>query len=308
VPNIRDLAVPQAGFYTVVYNYSYMTKSLNDANGNKISAITVGNRVGQSVTLGLDVDVSSYTLAPTFIWVAKKKVLGANYGMYFTPTFSNLGLNGALSSATGVGRSASASQFNVGDIFVQPVWLGWGGKKYDIAYGYGFYIASGKYKTTTVTLPNVGPVTAEAADNIGYGFWTNQNQGSVYLYPWADRRMAVQNALTWEIHRKKRDFDLTPGQNLTWNWGVSQYLPLKKDKSALLEVGPSGYSSWQVSDDTGTDARNPSVHDQVHAAGVQVGVTSMKPLWTLNVHWFHEFSAVNRFQGTSISVNFALKF
>jgi hypothetical protein len=188
------------------------------------------------------------------------------------------------------------------------VWLGWGGKKYDIACGYGFYIPSGKYKTTTVTLPVVGPVTAEAADNIGYGFWTNQNQGSLYLYPWADKRMAVQNALTWEIHRKKRDFDLTPGQNLTWNWGVSQYLPLKKDNSMLLEVGPAGYSSLQVSDDSGTDAHNPSVHDRVHAVGVQVGVTSMKPVLSLNFHWFHEFSATDRFQGTSIGLNFAVKF
>jgi hypothetical protein len=308
VPNIRDLAVPPAGVYVVVYNYGYMTSRLNDANGNQISSVTVGGGVEPGVTLGVDVDVSAYALAPTFIWVANKKVLGGKYGLYVAPTFSNTSINGALSSASGVGRSAGAGQFNVGDTFVQPVWLGWGGKKYDVAYGYGFYIPSGKYKTTTVTLPVVGPVTAEAADNIGYGFWTNQNQGSLYLYPWADKRMAVQNAFTWEIHRKKRDFDLTPGQDLTWNWGVSQYLPLKKDNSMLLEVGPAGYSSWQVSDDSGTDARNPSVHDRVHAVGVQAGVTSMKPVLSLNFHWFHEFSATDRFQGTSIGVNLAVKF
>jgi hypothetical protein len=307
VANIRDFAVPEPGFYAVVYNYNYRTDSLNDANGNKTSSVTIGGRVGPGTTLDVSVDLNAYTLVPTFLWVPKMKVLGGRYGLLVAPTFTNLSLNGALSSATGIARSAEAAQFNIGDILVEPAWLGWTGKHYDVSYSYGFYIPAGKYKTTTVTLPVVGAVTAEAQDNTGYGFWTNQNQGSLYLYPWADKRMAIQNSLTWEIHRGKRNFDLTPGQNLTWNWGVSQYLPLKKDQSVLLEVGPAGYSSFQVSDDTGADARNPGVHDRVHAAGVQVGVTSTKRVMSLNFRWFHEFSAVDRFQGSSIGVNFAAK-
>jgi hypothetical protein len=308
VPNIRDLALPAPGFYGVVYNYGYMTTRVNDANGNKLSSVTIGGGIGPGVTLGVNVDISAYALAPAFIWVAKPKVLGGHYGAYFSPSFSNNSINGTLSSIDGAGRSVATGQFNIGDIFVQPLWLGWTGKKYDISYGYGFYIPAGKYKTTTVTLPVVGAVRTEAADNVGLGFWTNQNQGAIYLYPWADRRMAVQNAFTWEIHQKKRGFDLTPGQDLTWNWGVSQYLPLKKDQSLLAEVGPAGYSSFQVSNDTGTDAKNPSVHDHVHAAGVQLGVTSPKRIMVLNFHWFHEFSAVDRFQGTAIGVNFTMKF
>jgi len=308
VANVRDLAVPEPGFYGIVYNFGYLTDRLNDADGNQISSLTIGNGPGQSVTLDLDVDVSTYALAPGFIWVAAKRVLKGKYGFYIAPTFTNTSINALLSSATNAGRSASAGQFNVGDIFVQPVWLGWTGNHYDISYGYGFYIPAGKYETTTVSLPIVGPVTVEGADNTGFGFWTNQNQGAVYLYPWADKRMAVQNALTWEIHRKKRNFDLTPGQNLTWNWGVSQYLPLKKDKSVLLEVGPAGYSSFQVSDDSGADARNPAVHDSVHAAGVQVGVTAVERVIALNFRWLNEFSATDRFEGSSIGFNFAARF
>jgi hypothetical protein len=308
VANIRDLAVPAPGFYGVVYNYGYSTTRLNDANGDKANSVTIGGGAGPGVTLGLNVDVSAYALAPTFIWVAKPKVLGGHYGAYLSPSFSNNSINGALSTETGVGRSVSTGQFNIGDIFVQPLWLGWGGKHYDISYGYGFYIPAGKYKTTVVNLPVVGNVKAEAANNVGLGFWTNQNQGAVYLYPWADRRMAVQNAFTWEIHGNKRGFDLTPGQDLTWNWGVSQFLPLKKDQSVLAEIGPAGYSSFQVSNDSGMDAKNPSVHDRVHAMGVQVGVTAVKRVMALNFHWFHEFSAVDRFQGTAIGGSFTVKF
>jgi hypothetical protein len=308
VPNIRDLALPPPGFYGVIYNYGYSTTRFNDAHGNKLSSVNIGGGVGPGITLGIDVDVSAYALAPMFIWVAKHKVLGGQYGAYFSPTFSNNNISGTLSRLTGTGQTASAGQFNIGDIFVQPVWLGWAGKHYDASYGYGFYIPSGKYKTTTATLPVIGAVEMEAADNIGLGFWTNQNQGALYLYPWTDRRMAIQSALTWEIHRNKRGFDLTPGQNVTWNWGVSQYLPLKKDGTVLMEVGPTGYGSFQVSDDSGTDSKNPKVHDRVHAVGAQVGVTAAKRMMLLNFHWFHEVSAVDRFQGNAIGLSFTFKF
>ena len=308
VANIRDYALPSPGIYGVVYNYKYSTSRLNDANGNEVSSVTIQGPRGGTATLNIDVDFSAYALVPAFMWVAKPKVLGGHYGAYFSPTFSNNSINAAISRETGAGLSGSAGQFNIGDIFVQPLWLGWSGKHYDASYGYAFYIPSGKYGTTTKDLPVVGPVKIEAPDNTGYGFWTNQNQGSLYLYPWADKRMAIQNMLTWEIHRNKRNFDLTPGQSLSWNWGASQYLPLKKDNSALLEVGFAGYSSCQVSDDSGTDAVNPSVHDRVHAVGVQAGVISVKRVMALNFRWFHEFSSVDRFQGNSIGLNFSLKF
>jgi hypothetical protein len=39
---------------------------------------------------------------------------------------------------------------------------------------------------------------------------------------------------------------------------------------------------------------------QVHAAGIQAG--------TLNFNWLHKYSAVDRFQGNSISLNLAARF
>jgi hypothetical protein len=254
------------------------------------------------------VNVNAYALAPMFIWVPKvKKVLGARYGAFISPTFTNANLNGLVSAERGAGINASSSQFNVGDIWVQPVWLDWGGKHYDVSYGYGFYIPAGKYEIKTVQVPIVGPIPVASPDNTGLGFWENQNQGAFYYYPWADKRMAIENLLTWEINQKKRGFDLTPGQHLTYNWGVSEYLPLKKDQSLLLEAGPAGYLSYQVTDDSGADARNPAVHDHVNGVGVQVGVTIPKRSMVLNFHWFHEYSAAARFQGVAYGLSFIFK-
>ena len=120
--------------------------------------------------------------------------------------------------------------------------------------------------------------------------------------------MAVATALTYEIHGEKDDFDLTPGDNLTLNWGVSQYLPFPNNENLLIEVGPAGYSSWQVSNDSGADATDPRVKDEVHAAGLQIGLTHVPWNATFNFRYLYEFDSKDRFQGESFGLNFAIKF
>lgn len=308
LPNIRDFVVPQPGFYGVLYNYFYTSDRLNDGNGDEVNSVTLNPRRRPGVTLGVEVDLDIYVLAPAFIWVSPWKIAGAKYGAFITPSFANASVGASLATVTGRGGTAETSTFAPGDLFVQPLWLGWTLPHWDFAFGYGFYAPVGKYDTETVTLPGGATVTAESAENIGLGFWTHQLQGVVTWYPWAHKATAVLAALTYEIHGDKRDFDLTPGQNLTLNWGISQFLPLRKDQHLLLEVGLTGYSSWQITDDSGSDARNPSVHDQVHAVGGQLGLTYVPWAASLNAHYFGEFAAQDRFQGQVFGVSVAKKF
>ena len=306
VPNIRDFTVPDPGFYGVLYDYWYSTGRLNDRNGDKVSSITVGPAPG--VTRGVNVDVDVYAVSPTFIWVSDWKILGAKYSAYVAPSFANSSVGASLSTETGSGRSgAISSEFGVGDVFVQPLWLGWTLTNWDFALGYGFYAPVGIYNTETVTIVGT-PIKTEALDNIGLGYWTHQVQGASSWYPWADKRMAVAGALTYEINQQKEGFDFTAGQRLTFNWGISQYLPLNKAQTMLLEVGPTGYDSWQITDDTGSAAKNPGVHDQVHAVGGQVGLTYIPWMLSMNVHGFYEYSATDRFQGQSFGLNISKKF
>jgi len=194
----------------------------------------------------------------------------------------------------------------VGDLLVQPVWLDWSLKHWDFDLSYGFYAPVGKYDTQTLTIPGVGPVKVESPDNIGYGFWTHQVQGAVAWYPMEHKATAVIAALTYEINTKKQDFDITPGNVLTLNWGISQYIPLKKDNSLLLEVGPAGYDSWQMTEDSGSDAS--SGKDQVHGAGGQLGLTYVPWSLVVNFHAFYEFAAEDRFQGQAYGISIAKKF
>ena len=304
VLGIRDFTMPAPGWYGALYSYKYSTTQLNDAEGNEFNSVTIGP--GPGTTIDLNVDVNVGVIAPTIMWVSKWKILGASYGVFISPSFSNTSVGAALSIYTGSGRSAEEKQFGAGDLYIEPLWLTWTKEHVDVAFAYGFYAPVGKYNTSTYTLPS-GSITAEDADNIGYGFWTHQFQTAAALYPWSDRRMAIETALTYEAHGNKKDYDLTPGQNLSLNWGISQYLPLQSDQMLLLEVGPAGYDSWQVTNDSGDDAVNPPNKDAVHAVGGQVGLTQVKWNAALNFHYFYEFSAKDRFRGSSIGLNFAIK-
>jgi hypothetical protein len=306
--NIRDYLVPEPGLYGGVYNYFYTTDRLNDRHGDKINSVTISPGPGRGVTLGVDVNVDMYVLAPSLIYVADVKPLGIKYGALISPTFANASLEAALSTIRGRGGSAESSSFDVGDMLVQPLWLGKTLDHWDFALAYGFYAPTGKYDTQTVMLPRGATVKVESSENIGFGFWTHQIQGAAAWYPWADKRMAIVTALTDEIHQEKDGFDLTPGDGLTFNWGISQYLPLKADHTLLAEAGVAGYDSWQITDDTGSDADDPGVHDEVHAVGGQLGLAYLPWHTALTVHGFYEYAAEDRFQGASVGVSLAKKF
>ncbi|MGD8307853.1 MAG: transporter [Chromatiales bacterium] len=308
VYNIRDFFVPDPGWYFTVYNVFYTTDTLRDRSGDKVRSITIGP--GGGVTLGVDVDVDVYTLAPTVIGVAPWELpWDGRYGAFITPTFANNSVSTALSAETGAGLKADEGQFGVGDLYVQPIWLGWSGDHWDFSLSYGFYAPVGKYDTDKVSFPLLGfTVESPSADNIGLGFWTHQFQTAGAWYPWKHRATAVAMAVTGEVHGKKRSIDVTPGSHVSWNWGISQYLPLTKDEKVLLELGPAGYSQWQVSDDSGSAARNRSVHDQVHAAGLQLGLTHVPWMASLTAKYLHEFRAEDRFEGQVVTLSVAKSF
>jgi hypothetical protein len=303
--SIRDFVIPPPGYFGVIYSYAYASDQLNDREGHKIGQVTIG-RGPLSTTVDVDVDLDVYVVVPAFMWSSNWKVLGARYAAYASVPLSNTSIAASLATATGTGRSTEESNVGMADVFVQPLWLGWTKAHLDAALGYGFYAPVGRYDTETVTLPHIGDITAEATDNIGLGFWTHQLQGAGSWYPWADKRMAVVGALTWEIHGKKKDFDLTPGQNLALNWGVSEYLPLRKDQSLLLELGPAGYDSWQVTDDSGNAAQSAAVHDNVHGVGAQIGTIYTPWNVVLNFRYMYEYTATDRFQGQSFGLNLGI--
>ena len=231
--NIRDFAMPEPGLYGVLYNYFYTTDRLNDRNGDEITSVTINPGPGPGVTLRVDVDVDVYALAPTLIWVSPWTLFGRQIRR----------LHRALvcqRQRRGIAGHGDRTRDRCGDVAVRrrrPLRAAALAGLDTDALGRHLWLwllrpDSANTTPRPVTLPGGATVTTAAADNIGLGFWTHQVQGAVTWYPWAHKATAVVTALTYEIHTDKEDFDLTPGQNLTWNWGISQFLPLRKDQDA----------------------------------------------------------------------------
>jgi hypothetical protein len=315
--SIRDYLLPaDPGVYGIAYNYYYDTDRRNDDDGDKIRSLVAtfnpGPGPGVQVPIGVGVDLDLYALAPALVWVSDWKVLGARYGAYVAPSFANASVEAALSIGRRFGRDAENASFALGDLGVQPVWLGWGGKHWDVSAGYAFYAPVGKYDTDTrsvqlALLPLGFEVEIEDPDNIGYGFWTHQFQAAAAWYPFENKGTAVVGVATYEYHSEKENFDLQPGENLTLNWGISQYVPLTSDQHLLLEIGPAGWNGWQVHADSGSDAFDTE-RDRTHAAGGQLGVTYVPWFLAVNFHGFYEYETRSRFQGYSLGLNVGKKF
>ena len=307
VLDIRDYFMPDPGVYGVVYNYYYVSDRLNNGNGDKITSATL-ETPGGPVRVNVDVNVHIYALIPAVVLSSPYQLLGARYGGYIAPIFANNSLDADLSIADEVGGSIRNSNFGVGDLYVQPFWLDWAEQHWDFSLAYGFYAPVGKYNTRHVALSGAPNVTAESKDNIGLGYWTQQAQAGVAWYPMTNKATAVTAIGTYEYNSEKQDSDVRPGQMITLNWGVSQYLPLSKNHHLLVEVGPAGYDSYQITDSTGGNALAANPKSTVHAAGGQIGLTYVPWNAFLTFHGFYEYSAISRFQGASIGLNFGIKF
>jgi hypothetical protein len=104
LPNIRDFVMPAPGFYGVLYNYFYTSDRLNDGDGNEINSVTINPRRGPGVTLGVDVDVDIYVLAPALLDDSGSDVrnpdvhdevhaVGGQLGLTYVPWFASLNMH-----------------------------------------------------------------------------------------------------------------------------------------------------------------------------------------------------------------------
>ena len=303
----RDYFNPEPGlFFTQDFNY-YTSNTLKDQNGNSVNSVTIQPGSGPGVTLNVSRNLHSFSLTPSITWVLPWEVGGGYFSTIIAPTFANSSIGAVVNTENAGGPSASLSQFGVGDLFFQPI--GWDRtfRHWEMTFSYAFYAPIGKYNINTFNLAGL-QLRGPAADNIGLGFWTHQFQAAGAWYPWESQKTAVVLALTGEVHSQQRGFHLTPGSDLTFEWGISQLINLTKDERFQLEVGPGGSSQWQVTDDTGSDAQNGNLHSQVHGAGAQLGIYYNPWNFYLTARYLHEFGARNRIQGQMVDVVLGFKF
>ena len=192
-----------------------------------------------------------------------------------------------------IGKKFDESSYGFGDTYARPLWLSWNFGKADVGASYSLYIPIGKYD-------------AGAADNVGLGMWTHEFMVNGIYYVDEQKGTALTMAGTYEIHHEKDDVNITPGSHFTLNYGVSQYLPI--NEKLLSELGIAGFGQWQITKDSGSDATNKDVKDQVYGLGLQAGLTYLPWNGQLTFKWIHEFEAEDRFEGDFFTLAAALPF
>jgi hypothetical protein len=271
LPGFRGLNTaeqPAPGFTYANYLFVYPTNTFKDRNGNKL-------QIDFNLNLVADLNV--------FVYTPKKKFLGATYSASLAVPFVN--------SAVTIPRiGGDITGGGIGDIYIEPISLGWAMKKGKIRAAYGLYSPTGVDSTTS--------------DYWGHQFTLggSYNPGKTGLWQ-------LNASSVWEIHHKKGHQDITVGNNVTFEYGVGKTF-VKKGGKQLYQFGIVGYSEFQLSKDTGAAVTplNLDAKDRVHALGPEFGVILPTKKFNFSVRVLPEFAARSRTQGVTVVMSFGKTF
>jgi hypothetical protein len=218
-----------------------------------------------------------------FEWVAKKKILGANYALAALLPFSN----SSISSPT-LGAIAGGGGFS--DSFYQPLTLGWHFKRADIQVAYGFFAPTGRF-------------TAGATNNTGTGHWTNSPTAGETFYLTKNKRTSVSAYQLYEFHTTQQGTNIHPGQTFNLDYSLMQILPVQKEMHTLLQFGLVGYGQWQTSNNSGPGVNLAlPAHYSVNAIGGAGEVILPARKVSVGFKLFKEFSNSSTVQGYSLQI------
>ena len=116
---------PAPGWYGSLLYLNYNIDTVRDRNGDALS------------TAGGDINVQAGS--PILMRVTDRQVWGANYGFVIAPAWTNNKLDSPLLS------TKQETDTGFGDLYVQPVNLGWHTDRFDYVAGLGLFAPTGKY-------------------------------------------------------------------------------------------------------------------------------------------------------------------
>ena len=288
--NVRDLAPPSPGLILIDYNFWNNSKSYVDRFGKEVNSLEIDlTPIDPSVgivTLDLEQQVSGYINVPVLFYAKKLKFLNATYMASINPVFmtSNYRANMHISDTNAF---SSSNTGGLADIAFLPLGLGWSKDKFDISFFYTVYAPTGRYKTG-------------ADDNIGKGYWTHQFQAPFYMY-FLDKATAFFVMPTFEVNGKVKGSDVRPGNRMTIEYGISQYV------TPWLELEVINGHNWQVSDDKGDDVwwsdTQLDARDQVSNIGFGVGVWPLEGMLNIRAKYSIDYAVKQRYKSNFLSVS-----
>jgi len=252
---LKAAVTPPPGSYYGNLTLSYTFGQLNDGDGE-----------GRP----FEGDINILGNVSSFIYVTGAKVLGGRYGVQLNVPVTNRAYILDASSILREGKTG------VADIYVQPFTLGWSDGGNHVSLRYGFFAPTGRFERGGL-------------DNTGKGFWTHMfSLGDTYTFG-DEKRWHGSGMFRYETHTKKENADVTAGDNVQLEWGFGRKL------GERIDLGLTGASTWQVSDEKGALAAMNRY--SAHAVGAEIQYAFPKPTLSLRFRSNFDVAATNRAQG-----------
>jgi hypothetical protein len=254
---------PAPGWYAGFMGVNYEADSLQDRNEDQIG--TGGN---------LDVNA----VAPYFWWVSDKKVFGGNYSVFASPSWTD---NSLEAPALVI---ASDTDLGAGDLYVQPINLGWHTETADFMAGLGVFSPTGRYSDG-------------ASDNTGLGMWSYELYGGTTIYLDDARAWSFAALAFYETHSSKEDSDVKVGDILTIEGGLG-----KSWANGTAALGVSYFAQWKVTEDElGAGVSNSNKH-KIFGIGPELMLpiaSKTKFYGTLNFRYLWDFGVESNTEGNT---------
>lgn len=178
--------------------------------------------------------------------------------------------------------AADIDRFGLGDVFVEPLKVGWRLPHLDTVASYSFYAPTGQ------------------ADRKGLGRpqWTQQFSLGGTLFFDDERTFRLSALASYNRYHEKIGIDVTRGDSVQLQGGLGGRW------FQVLDAGIVGYALWQVADDRGSDLPPAlrGARERVFGLGPEIGVTipALRARLTARYEW--DFGAESRPEGKVLVV------
>ena len=309
---------PEGLFYQNLWSY-YRASGGGFIEANNIlcgkrGRLCLGVNASASASLDMFVDQNIFWLITPF----KIPYIDATYGAMIDVPFAiadTSGSGGIQPNLTFEGRNhnfnlsgptlnvgGGVTKGSIGDIWFEPIDLGWHFKHLDM-------LVTGSFMAPT------GPYNADANVNIGYGHWSGDLGLGGIIYPDEARLWSLSIMSHYEMYSSQEGRPYVLGDQLPFEWGTGKTFNLPSRIFQQLTIGAVGYAQWQTTDNQIQVSTNRAIGNaikralmesnaSVYSAGPAVQLLTTFGLFDLR--YYNEFGAQATPSGQQLMFSVAL--
>lgn len=303
---------PEGILYSNIWSY-YNASGSNFAETGPLKC-GPHDRACLSLNLGGSGSLDLFVDQNVFGWTSPFKILGANYGLFVDIPFAiaDASGSGSLEPVLSLDRgtlnlpsqqnAGGTTKGSIGDIYVEPIDLGWHLKYFDATISSGFFAPS-------------GPYNSQAKLNIGYGHWTGAFGAGAVAYADAAHTWSLSIYAHYLLYASQMGRNYTLGDEVPFEWGAAKSFDLGNNIFKQVTLGAVGYAQWQATNNSinltpttsvGASALNAveNASVQIYSAGPAINLLTKYGLFSLR--YYEEFDAHATPSGRQLMFSVAL--